>query len=250
MEKQQQEQLKEFLHIANALLNSMNLSMCNERESTNIWRYSGYWQYARKYNQLVQAISQVIWINTIVDFFDMEKLPTEGNTVLAQQKAFFESVHANLSILKAYLETKLNIKADEIESLTNFLQVNLRKAVFHEPEKEMDVQDAVEQLLIGRGLTKGIDYDRETGRVKVSIKEVVPDFIFPRLGLALEVKLSKDKSKSRAIVDEINADIQAYSKKYSTILFVVYDLSTIRDEVEFKQGLEITNQVSVIIVKH
>ena len=250
MEKQQQEQLKEFLHITNALLDSMNASMRNERESTNIWRYSGFWQYARKYNQLVQAISQVIRIDTIVDLFDMEKLPSIGDTVPSQQKAFFESVHANLSILKAYLETKLNIKANEIESLTNFLQVNLRKAVFHEPEKEMNIQDAVEQLLIGRGLSKGIDYDRETGRVKVSIKEVVPDFIFPRLGLALEVKLSKDKSKSRAIVDEINADIQAYSKKYSSILFVVYDLSTIRDEVEFKQDLEITNQVSVIVVKH
>ena len=250
MEKQQQEQLKEFLHIANALLDSMNASMRNERESTNIWRYSGFGQYARKYNQLVQAISQVIRIDTIVDLFDMEKLPSIGDTVPSQQKAFFESVHANLSILKAYLEIKLDIKADEIDSLTNFFQVNLRKAVFHEPEKEMDIQDAIEQLLIGRGLSKGIDYDRETGRVKVSIKEVVPDFIFPRLGLALEVKLSKDKSKSRAIVDEINADIQAYSKKYSSILFVVYDLSTIRDEVEFKQDLEITNRVSVIVVKH
>jgi hypothetical protein len=51
-------------------------------------------------------------------------------------------------------------------------------------------------LLIGRGFTKGIDYDRETGRVKVSIKEVVPDFVFPKLGLALEVKLSTDKDKA------------------------------------------------------
>ncbi len=250
MDKQQREQLKEFLHITNALLDSMNVSMRNERESTNIWRYSGFWQYARKYNQLVQIISQVIQINTIVDIFDMEKLPSIGDTVPSQQKAYFESVHANLSILKAYLETKLDIKADEIESLTNFLQINLRKAVFHEPEKEREIQDAIEQLLIGRGLTKGIDYDRETGRVKVSIKEVIPDFIFSRLGLALEVKLSKDRNKSRAIVDEINADIQAYGKKYSSILFAIYDLGTIRDEVEFKQDLEITDQVFVVIVKH
>jgi hypothetical protein len=250
MDKRLHDQLKEFLHIANALLESMNTSLLTRSDENNLWKYSGYWQYARKYNQLVQAISQVIQIETIIDLFDMKNLPTEGNTVPFQQKAFFESVHANLSILKAYLETKLNIKADEIANLTNFLQVNLRKAVFHEPEKEIDIQDAIEQLIIGRGLIKGIDYDRETGRVKVSIKEVVPDFIFPRLGLALEVKLSKDKNKSHLIVDEINADIQAYSKQYSSILFVIYDLSTIRDEVEFKQGLEIMNQVSVIVVKH
>lgn len=250
MDKKQYDQLKEFLHIANALLESMNASLRANSDNNNLWKYSGYWQYARKYNQLVQVISQVIHIETVVDLFDMEKLPSVGDTVPAQQRAFFESVHANLSILKAYLETKLDVKADEIANLTNFLQVNLRKVVFHEPEKEVDIQDSIEQLLIGRGLTKGIDYDRETGRVKVSIKEVVPDFIFPRLGLALEVKLSKDKNKSRAIVDEVNADIQAYSKQYSSILFVVYDLGTIRDEVEFKQDLETTNQVSIIVVKH
>ncbi len=250
MDKKLQDQLKEFLHIANALLQSMNTSLRTDSEINNLWKYSGYWQYARKYNQLVQAVSQIIQIETIVDLFDMKNLPTVGNTVQFQQRAIFESVHANLSILKAYLEIKLDIKSNEIANLTNFLQVNLRKAVFHEPEKEIDIQDAIEQLIIGRGLIKGIDYDRETGRVKVSIKEVVPDFIFPRLGLALEVKLSKDKNKSHVIVDEINADIQAYSKKYPSILFVVYDLSTIRDEIEFKQDLEITNQVSVILVKH
>jgi hypothetical protein len=248
--ERQQDQLKEYLHLSNALLESMNTSMHNDQDNANIWKYTGYWQYARKYNQLVMEVSKTIRIDTIVDLFDIKKLPTEGDTVPFQQRAFFESFHANLSILKAYLETKLDIKSDEITSLTNFLQVNLRKVIFHEPEKESDIQDAIEQLLIGRGLSKGIDYDRETGRVKVSIKEVVPDFIFPRLGLALEVKLSKDKNKSRTIVDEINADIRAYSKKYSSILFVVYDLSTIRDEVEFKQDLETLNQVSLIVVKH
>ena len=250
MDKQQQEQLKEFLHISNALLESMNASLRTDTDNNNKWKYAGYWQYARKYNQLVEAISKIIKIETVVDVFNMQKLPSIGDTFLPEQKAYFESVHANLSILKAYLEIKLDIKADEITGLTNFLQANLRKAIFHEPEKEVDIQDAIEQLLIGRGLTKGIDYDRETGRIKVSIKEVVPDFIFPRLGLALEVKLSKDKNKSRAIVDEINADIKAYSKQYSSMMFVVYDLSTIRDEVEFKQDLEVTNQVYLIVVKH
>ena len=122
--------------------------------------------------------------------------------------------------------------------------------MFSEPALEVEVQNAIEQLLIGRGYQKGIDYDREVGRVKVSIKEVIPDFIFPRLGLALEVKLSKDKSKSRQIVDEINADIQAYSAKYAFILFVVYDLGSIRDEDEFKHDLQATDGVSVIVVKH
>ena len=166
------------------------------------------------------------------------------------QKELFDSVHANVSILKAYLESKLDFKTNEVANLTNFFGVALRKAILTTPEKEIDVQNAVELLLIGRGLQKGIDYERESGRVKVSIKEVVPDFIFPKLDLALEIKLSKSKEKSAAIVDEINADIKAYSKKYHYLLFIVYDIGTIRDEMEFKQDLEFGDSVTLIVVKH
>lgn len=108
----------------------------------------------------------------------------------------------------------------------------------------------IEQLLIGRGLTKGLDYDRETGRVKVSIKEVVPDFILPKLSLAIEVKLAKTDSQAKAIVDEINADIQAYGRAYSHLLFIVYDLGTIRDTLEFTRDLESVGGVEAIVVKH
>ena len=110
--------------------------------------------------------------------------------------------------------------------------------------------DAPIQLLIGRGLTKGIDYDREVGRVKVSIKEVVPDFILPKLSMALEIKLAKTDAKARQIVDEIYANIQSYGKLYSQILFVAYDLGTIRDVVEFTRDLQTTQGVEVIVVKH
>jgi hypothetical protein len=248
MDNQNREKLKEFLHIANALLESMNASVHGDGE--NIWKYSSYWHFARKCDRLVEEVSKVISVSNIIDRYNLKNLPTLGDTVLPQQQAYFDDVHANLSILKAYLETILDLKTDEISELKHFLQSTLRKAIFVVPEKEITVQDAIEQLLLGRGLTKGIDYDRETGRVKISIKEVVPDFIFPHLGLALEVKLSKDKEKSRAIVDEINADIKAYSKKYSSLLFVVYDLGTIRDEVEFKQDLEATDGIAVIVIKH
>ena len=132
----------------------------------------------------------------------------------------------------------------------DFFQANLRKAVQQEPKNEKQVQDVVEALLIGCGLTKGIDYDREVGRVKVSIKEVVPDFVLHKLSMAIEIKLSKDKDRSKAIVDEINADIQAYAKQYSRLLFIIYDMGSIRDETEFKQDLENSQNTSVIVVKH
>lgn len=215
-----------------------------------VWKYAGFKTYMRSYNALVQSVASKVTVPSFLFGYNIDLVPGIGDTVGMQQQEYFQGVHANLSILLAFLESKLDLKADEIANLSNFFQINLRKAVFTEPKLESEVQNSLEQLLIGRGYQKGVDYDRETGRVKVSIKEVVPDFIFPRLALALELKLSKEKAKSKEIVDEINADIQAYGKKYAFILFVVYDIGSIRDEDEFKRDLEFTDGVSVIVVKH
>ena len=159
-------------------------------------------------------------ITAPIDLYDLNKVPHSGNTVMPVQKELFESVHANLSILEAWLSARV------------------------------DLQNSVEQLLIGRGMIKGVDYDRETGRVKVSIKECVPDFVLLKLSLAVEVKLARTETKAKAIVDEINADIQAYGREYERLLFIVYDLGTIRDTLEFTKGLEVTPGTEVIVVKH
>jgi hypothetical protein len=86
--------------------------------------------------------------------------------------------------------------------------------------------------------------------VKVSIKEYKPDFIFLKLDLALEVKFSKTTAKSKEIVDQINVDITAYGKKYSQLLFVVYDMGTIRDEDEFKTDIDNKDNIQIVIIKH
>ena len=114
---------------------------------------------------------------------------------------------------------------------------------------KQDVQDTIEQLLIGRGLEKGLDYDREVGRVKVSSKEVIPDSTFHPLELQMEVKLLKDQRSVGRIIDEINADIQAYLQGYKAVIIVVYDLGVIRDELEFRRDLETADGVKVIVVK-
>jgi hypothetical protein len=128
--------------------------------------------------------------------------------------------------------------------------VNLRRAIFVIPNKELEIQNSIESLLVGRSMAKGTDYDRETGRVKTSGKESIPDFIFPHLRLALEVKLLRSADKLKEILDEINADIRAYGTQYERQLYVIYDLGAIRDEAEFKRGLEDAPGVSVVVVKH
>lgn len=204
----------------------------------------------KRYNDLARMVVNELQASLPLDLYDLEKIPGPGDTLSMQQKGLFDSLLVQILVLKSYLENALGYKSDEIDNLKNFLRANLRRAIFDKPENEPKVQDTVEMLLIGRGLSKGIDYDREKGRIKVSIKEVVPDFIFHKLDLALEVKFCNDKAKSKKIVDEINADIKAYSKKFSNLLFLVYDLGFIRDEYEFKNDLDNRKNISLIIVKH
>lgn len=242
------EKLKELLSYTKAVLDSMELGLRSAKGQ--ILPYSGYRDYMRKSNELVALVSEVIRIDAVVDRYDLDKVGNAFDTTTIQQKNMFEMAYTNLSILKSFLEQKLDVHLDQIESLNLFLQVNLRRMLFEEPERELQVQNAIEQLLIGRGFSKGVDYDREVGRVKVSIKEVVPDFILPKLGLVIEAKLVKDRTKSKSVVDEINADIQSYGKAYAYITFVVYDIGAIRDETEFKTGIEKKDNIAVVIVKH
>ena len=125
----------------------------------------------------------------------------------------------------------------------------MRTVIFDKPQKEIEVQNAIEALLLGRGLNKGIDYDRETGKFEFSGKEYIPDFIIPKLKLCIEVKLLRESRKSK-VIEEISADITAYSKQYQRQLFIVYDLGYIQNEEEFKRDIENAGDIKVIVVKH
>jgi len=241
--------LKEYLDNCIALEDAMKF-VYSSTDQKQPWPFSNFKSFMRKYNDLASLVAKETKSFGIYDIYDMDKVPDWGSLVHGSQKNYFDLVLANLAILRSYLENKLNVKQNEILNLKNFFFSNLRKAVLNDPVEEKYIQDTVEQLLIGKGLSKGIDYDREVGRVKVSIKEVKPDFIFPKLNLALEIKLSKTKTKSKVIIDEINADIRAYSKHYSQMLFLIYDLGTIRDEDEFKNDIENKENIKLIIIKH
>jgi len=164
------------------------------------------------------------------------------NDFIAQQEI--------LSAIKVTLFLReMDERTDEPNNILTLLQSRFRSAVLKTPKSEKDVQDVVELLLIGHGLIKGNDYDREVGRVKISSKEVIPDFIFPKFGLALEIKFFKTSSQRSTIIDQINADIQAYGRSYAKLAFLIYDLGHIRDEAEFKQGLDNQKNVFILIVK-
>jgi hypothetical protein len=65
----------------------------------------------------------------------------------------------------------------------------------------------------------------------------------------LEVKLCKDGSREKKMIDEINADIIGYAGRYERALFVIYDLSFIRDAAQFAVDIERNPNVHVQIIK-
>lgn len=243
------ERLREFLKWADALLRTMEFSL-QTADPKNAMRFAGYKQYARKFSQIALVIAKEVSLPPIIEVYDHEKMKGGGDTLAYQQQEIFLAVHANLALLKSFLETQIGVVEDETAALRDFFQARLRSVVFTIPEKEKEIQDCVESLLVGRGLQKGTDYDREVGRVKTSVKESVPDFIVPKLSLAIEVKLIPRAGRVRELVDEINADVAAYGKAYRSVLFIVYDTGHIRNENEFRQDLEDLSRVSIVIVKH
>ena len=95
-----------------------------------------------------------------------------------------------------------------------------------------------------------VKYSRESEHIEFSSKSYIPDFTFSRIDLALEVKLCNRVGREKEIISEINDDILAYQTKYSNILFVIYDNGFIRDIDRFKQDIEKSQKVVLLIIKH
>lgn len=251
MRMDRKERLKQLLGKTNALLAAMRYSIETATgEHANLGRYSSFRTFLRKYNELVKEAAPLLASANTLDEFNLDTVRGSGDYTWVRQKELFDLAYSNAALLKASLEGEIGYAEDETHKLKDFIQGNLRRAIFTTPQREVEIQNAIEALIVGRGMAKGADFDRETGRVKTSGKESIPDFIFPLLKLCLEVKLSKSPDKLRAMVDEMNADIRAYATRYERQLYVVYDIGTIQDEAEFKRGLENAPGVSVVVVKH
>lgn len=159
-------------------------------------------------------------------------------------------VYADTLILSGILSAYALDASAPVSKIQDLLTANLRKVIFQRPDREVDVQNAIEALLVGRGYQKGVTYDREAGKINFSGKEFIPDFVFPGIHLALEVKLIKTKSDISGCVEQMSADIPAYISKYNNILFCVYDTGETRDVSEFQEGIQKQPGVRICTIKH
>lgn len=122
----------------------------------------------------------------------------------------------------------------------------LRKAVRDKPDRERQVQDAFETLLVGADIV----HDRETDSIIYSSKTYTPDFSLRAIDLAVEIKLCNRTEREKEMIAEINDDIIAYKTKYRNLVFFVYDLGYIRDIDRFALAFEASEGVIVRVVKH
>jgi hypothetical protein len=126
------------------------------------------------------------------------------------------------------------------------IEPKLRKTVRQKPEREKEIQDVFETLLVGAD----VKFEREAVSIVYSSKTYRPDFTFPPIDLALELKLCNRADREKEVIAEINDDILAYKTKYGNMFFVVYDLGFIRDIERFAATFETNDGVIVRVVKH
>ncbi len=115
-----------------------------------------------------------------------------------------------------------------------------------QPEREVEVQDALESLLIAAD----IEYRREADAIPYSSKTYRPDFTLEKLDLAIDVKICGRTDREKEIIGEVNDDILAYKTKYGNLLFVIYDVGMIRDIDFFGEQFEKSEGVVVRVIKH
>jgi REase_DpnII-MboI len=212
----------------------------------SLHRLGGYPHYISEYNRLLRLGGEVD--AAVTEYFepiDETSIPSPRNVSPALWGIYAEQAAVALNSLASYLQSKLGKKQQEYEQIIDLIRSNLRRAIFKDPVHEREVQDALEIIFNARNL----DFRREQETVPYSSKRYIPDFTFDRLGLAVEVKLCKDRDREKVMIDEINADIVGYGGKYDRCIFVVFDLGVIRDEARFSEDIEKNPGAHVLIVK-
>jgi len=224
--------------------------MCSQRggESNGLpfQNYSGYPFYIDEYNRFaVLTVAAFPEAEELFPLVDLQGARNPGSVGGHMWKSYAELSAARLGALSAYLKTKLGTKEKEHEQIIDLVNANLRASIYQDPKREREVQDVLETIFRARTL----DFRREKDTVPFSTKRYIPDFTFNAIGLAVEVKLCKDKDREKDMIDEIGADIIGYADRYDRIIFVIYDLGFIRDTAQFRADIEKKGNVHILIIK-
>lgn len=244
----ERKEMKILINQVKALIKTMERVIQDDNYDMN--KYSSCNDFMFTYQGLIDESLKYIKFSSLYQTYDIKNLKNSVEMIPAQQKKRFVSVLTSARLLLATLEGYFDFVDDEIDNLENLIYKRFRSLFRNVPNNEKEVQNMLENLFIANNYDKGIDYDRETGKFMFSGREYIPDFIIPKFSLCIEVKILKESSKKSKIIEEINADITAYTKLYDSLIFIVYDIGVIRDETEFKRDIEASGNIKVLIIKH
>ena len=121
-------------------------------------RYASYRDMAYIYNDLASIAKKFLKApNDLFYTFNTDGMKGYADTLWGQQKIILEQVLVSTKMLYASLEGNIDFVDDELDNLENFIKSRLRTVIFQKPQKEVEIQNAIESLLLGRGLSKGSD---------------------------------------------------------------------------------------------
>lgn len=230
--------------LAQSLMNEMKSQMdSGMKAATDVG------PYAKRYNLLREkAIAlRIKGSETFLPELSEELVKFGWTNDHFKRVRWFDEIEVAINQMVGFLEV---VQKDSFRILTNleeYLFRNLRKNVMQKPLEEKEVKDVIQIMLN----SKGIVFEREKVRISYSSKDFIPDFAFEDLNAVLEVKLCKTDKKEKDIIDEINADIPAYTSRYNNTTFLVYDLGIIRDIDLFRKDIERNSpRIEVLVIKH
>jgi hypothetical protein len=87
-----------------------------------------------------------------LDCVNLENIKGSSATVWPVQKELFELAYSNTALLKSLLEGAIGYAEDQTRNLMDFIQGTLRRAIFAVPDKEVEVQNGIEAIIVGRGM--------------------------------------------------------------------------------------------------
>jgi hypothetical protein len=151
--------------------------------------------------------------------------------------------------VKAPLEIRVTEKGTSptLDAVVSQIELKLRPIIRTKPEKETEVQNALENLFT----SLDYDFEREQVTFSYSTKSYRPDFTSDAMSTAIDVKLCKKPEDEKRIIEEINSDILPYKTRYKRLLFVVYDLGCIRNVAKFAEGIEGAERDAIVrVIKH
>jgi hypothetical protein len=230
------EELKKLYHQCKTLQNTL------EGSPKEAWVEA--WPFVQKYNQLLTEIAKIDpdtakLCEPIIIEEQLYSIRSEIGSI--------NSVKVELNSLITHLEGYFKSNEEYAQRIINLIKTNLRKTFHDKPSSEKEVQNNVDIILTVQSIT----FAREKQRIQYSSKTYVPDFTLDNQGIAIEIKLCTTKHTEKAIIDEINADIQAYKTRYKLLIFVVYDVDgSIRDVEQFRNNINNDSDTFLEVIKH